>query len=390
MFGFLPEKVYAKVKNDANYITYEAQINAAVASNCLVERIVKEEQLDKVTLLATRNEVITRLCTEEEQRSVTIMETSDKATLLSMLETETDAENTLLIYQQLVGICLFASNPEARPYMDEYIFMCENTNNDFCEKIWEEYFTFVCFKKIFELFADKIFRMEDFDTLKNLMEIKGAEIKERFKGSDYITDLIEHIKIKMSFYYLGYLLDNFGTISPIGSIIENKILPYIENISFKYSSFNLFKLRIYDCTAKYYFDVRSRKYFEALDKTISLINLSIVPINKAGTIKAVNYYNDRLGFDMLNLLAMYRKITTTLLPEFRNKIDLTNLTQDELDITSDITGSVAAIKERYGLNEVVNNVVEALSQKQTSFMTTYLAGNERHYEYMRTLYQVIA
>ena len=390
MFGFLPEKVYAKIKDDANYIAYETQINAAVASSCLVGRIVKEEQLDKATLLAARNEAITRLCTEEEQRSVTIMETSDKAALSSMLETETDAENTLLIYQQLVGICLFASNPEAKPYMDEFIFMCENTNNDFCEKVWEEYFTFVCFEEIISLFENKIFNFNGFDELQSLMEAKAAEVEARFGNSSYIRDMIEHIKIKMSFYYLGYLLDNFGTISPIGVIIENKILPYVENIQFKYSAFNLFKLRIYDCTAKYYFDMRNRKYFDALDKTISLINLSMMPANKAETVKAVNYYNDRLGFDMLNLLAMYRKITTQLLPEFRNKIDLTNLTQDEIDITSDVTGSVAAIKTRYGLNEVVNNVVEALSQKQTNFMTTYLTGNESHYEYMRTLYQVIA
>ena len=390
MFGFLPEKVYAKVKNDANYIAYETQINAAIASSCLVERIVKEEQLDKATLLTARNEAITRLCTEEEQRSVTIMETSDKATLLSMLETETDAENTMLIYQQLVGICLFASNPEAKPYMDEYIFLCENTDNDFCEKIWEEYYTFVCFETIFIQFKDKIFSTTGFDELKELMDAKAAEIENRFGNSSYICDLIEHIKIKMSFYYLGYLLDNFGTISPIGNIIENKILPYVENISFKYSAFNLFKLRIYECTAKYYFDMRSRKYFDALDKTVNLINLAMAPANKAETVKAVNYYNDRLGFDMLNLLAMYRKITITLLPEFKNKVNVSLLTQDEKDITSDITGSVTAIKERYGLSEVVNSVVEALSQKQTNFMNTYLTGNERHYEYMRTLYQAIA
>lgn len=392
MIGFLPERVYRIVKNDPEFKEWEIKLNEAIRSDDMVERIIKEETVglnSDMQLLAKRDAVFKRLLSPDLERNVKIMETNDETTLLEMLQTETDLENKLFIYQNLIGIVYYLStNPKVLAYIREFVKLVEESKQTFSEKIHEEYFTYKCFLIKSELFDSPRTRLNIgmFQEYCNQMDVMINEICTRFDGTNYIINLMHHCKVFQMFDFFATMLDYFGPRRELVTIIEKEVLPNLKANEFKYAEFNYYKIQQLDAIAKFFFDLRSDRFFVFLGQIIDTINSSFEPENRLNTNKALNYYNDSLTIYYLNLVTKYRHVVEVELPEYPKKINLEKMTKKELDITSsflsstDILHSFHNVKPYMSADKICN-----LCSAHMKSIEEYINFNKEHFGYFRNI-----
>ena len=340
MIGFLPERIYNLVKNDTEYLKLESDIKEKIIKDDLVEYIIAYELCKKENpyIQNSYDDIVKRLIQDPAMvRELTILETVDENTLLTLLTNETDIENKLLFYIQILGVLYTSFTDSQRiKYINDYInlFEAEKDNNHFSEKLYIEYFNYKCFL-LKQTIQDKNFQFEE-NTFSQFIENVDAlinEIMNYFPNNNaYIKNYLYHYKIFNIFDYLANIYEYVGISEIFLNIIEFNLPKILANNEFKYSNFNFYTMQLYDLIVKVYFDCRDEKALVYLSKIITMINDSVKPENRRSTIKALNFYNKVLNFSYLNFIMKYKALLDFYLPNFPLKLDINLFSSKELEI----------------------------------------------------------
>jgi hypothetical protein len=390
MIGFLPERVYRILKEDSEYQQWESALNNALQSDDFVERIVKEEEIINnggMELLAQRDAIFSRILSPVLLRNAKIMDTNDETVLMKMLEAETDLENKLFIYQNLIGIVHYLSTePAVLQYIEEFIHLLEESKQVFSEKLHEEYFTYKCFLIKHEQFnqTNTHFTIGMFQDYCKQMDVMIDGICTLFGHSDYIVNLMRHCKVFQMFDFFATMLDYFGPCQQLVTVVEEEILPNLSANTFKYSEFNYYKLQLLDAIAKYFFDLRSEKYFDTLGTIVEMISRSFTPSKREQSVKALNYLNDRWTMYYLQLVTKYRHIVECEISEFPQKIALENMSAGENAMTADFNSSPTVLQSQYRVAmHTTTSGVGAQCSIEMQKIKEYIDFNAPHFESFR-------
>ena len=387
MLGWIPERVYALVKDDKKYQEWVAALHGCIRSDDIVGRILDEEKA-RVGLgpkLPIEREAIVRLCPPELVREYDYTYMNAAEPLIAALETETDQENRLYICQMLAGAIYRPTKPEGLKYVNQYIEEYEAAKKkNFSEKIHEEYFTFKCQLHLNDKFFCKMprLRIGDMNAFAKWMDELAAPITKRFGESEYITKLIAHCKVRQVFYFLAHAIEVLGPRRDIGYIIKTEVLPSLEAIEFEYADFNHYKMQIYDMICKYYFDLRDPLFHEWLKKCTELIDLSFT--DKEKSCKALNYYNDILGIHYLTLVTKYRQLTEVYMPWCDHNVNTDLMSDLEKRFTDTFESASQILTEEYGI-DLHNNMTTELCDREMGYIKSYLEHNKENFEIFQYL-----
>lgn len=301
MITWLPERIYNRVKDNEDFKIAESNLLNVYNLETLgledYRDTLKHSEELKVYLSVVANNI-----PDYMQRELTIIQTEDELSLLTMLRNEKDIENILMIYYQLIDNPYIQKPNKNLEYRTKYIELVEASDIEFSTRIWVKYFQFKAKANVGLPFVDF------------LEYLKSINVPN--KEEPYVYDIITHKTLDEIHYWLTI---HNATIEDCINI-EN----FVKSLTFKYDKFNLYTLRIKKELFLVYF--YERNFLESrriLHELVEYINWGIS--NPEYTNKALNHhnlvlnkcFNEELGF--FSELLKYLPNLHMEIPEYSTK-----------------------------------------------------------------------
>lgn len=286
MLVWLPERIYEAVKNDTSFIAAEGAMKTQIVLSAFQSY---RSYLETHPTVQVYLDTVKSLLPDPLKRELAIMQTEEESHLLHLLASETDIENILMIYYQLIDFPYFGK-PLGREYKRKYLeLLNKNSHATFSARVYVKAMQYEA------QITDK--------TLPELLDFLNAFIV-RFED-DYSRDFALH-KRETELLYWAETHKLTRT--------ERRML-YDSRLPFKYDAFTIYRLQLIKQLFLHAF--YDREFLEAkeyLDAVFDLLRYATA--NKGQTIKSLTHHNLNMCNVFIEELTWFNTLGSLLDPGF--------------------------------------------------------------------------
>ena len=365
MNNFLPERIYNKVKDIADYQVIDKLINdnktacVDIVSFLMSDDILSEKFADAKSKLSM---IIRQNCPIDYYLQYQVMFINDEQSLLNTLSLTSDVETKLMIYQELYS---FMNKLTFEQYMQEYIILYEaNSNIYLSSKMHIEYFLFKCFFYRRNVIINSNMVQDFIEFMNTLID----QIK-----SECDLDTLNHLFVRQ----LAEFFADAANIAKNDNIIVDYIKQYPLTIpNFEYKNYSYHVMQLEDKLFDLYFSVRD---FDNAYKTIQrlIVYMNNALLDKKQLIQGLNFYDYNVSLQLLALITKYKQIGK-MLPALN--IQFNNLTVQEDIVTNDSVNIIDEVSTQNNMIFFRSEILINIAQNLCTNIISIVQGNNQTYQ----------